>query len=38
MVNNLTLTSTSGSKEPVAYEAAEGLLALFGNPAIPTSV
>ncbi len=37
MANNLTLTSTSNN-ELVADAAAEGLLALFGNPADTTPV
>jgi hypothetical protein len=37
-VNNLTLTSRFDKNESVADEAAEGLLALFGNHAIPTPV
>jgi septal ring factor EnvC (AmiA/AmiB activator) len=39
MANNLTLTSTTSStNESVADAAAEGLLALFGNPADTTPV
>jgi hypothetical protein len=38
MVNNLTLTFRSDNNDSVASVAAEGLLPLFGNPAIPTLV
>jgi len=37
MANDLTVNSKSDNNESVANKAAEGLLvALFGNPAVPT--